>query len=110
MPDLPSTTTILVGVALLAVGTYVFRIGGAALRARFAGSAGMDSVVDRAAVILLVAVMATTGFTEGDGVAGIARPAAVGVACLLAWQRCPFVIVVLAATATAAVLRALGVV
>lgn len=52
--------------------------------------------------------MATTGLTQDGGAAGIARPAAVAVACVLAWQRRSFVVVILAAAATAAGLRALG--
>ncbi len=105
---LPPTTSVLLAVAVLAAGTYVLRLGGAALRARFAGSPGVDATVDTAAVILLVAVMATTGLTQDGGAAGVARPAAVVVACVLAWQRRPFVVVILAAAATAAGLRALG--
>jgi hypothetical protein len=46
---------------------------------------------------------------EGTGFAGIARPAGVLVGALLAWRRAPFVVVVLAAAATAALLRLAGI-
>ena len=45
---------------------------------------------------------------EGSGFAGVARPAGVAVGALLAWRRAPFVVVVLAAAATAALLRLAG--
>ncbi|UUU31629.1 AzlD domain-containing protein [Streptomyces sp. CA-210063] len=62
-----------------------------------------------AAVVLLVALLAAGALTEDGGFAGWARPAGVLVGGLLAWRRAPFVVVVLGAAATAAVLRAVGV-
>lgn len=69
----------------------------------------LDSVMSRAAVVLLIAVVATTALTEGQGFAGISRPAGVLVGGVLAWLKVPFIVVILAAAAVAAGLRLLGV-
>ena len=62
-----------------------------------------------AAVVLLAALVATAALTDGHGAAGIARPAGVLVGGILALRKVPFVLVVVAAAATAAGLRLLGV-
>ncbi|GAA2716307.1 hypothetical protein GCM10010315_27090 [Streptomyces luteosporeus] len=61
------------------------------------------------AVVLLASLVATTALAEGHGPAGVARPAGVLVAGVLAWRKVPFLAVVLAAAAATAVLRLLGV-
>ncbi len=59
---------------------------------------------------LLAALVAVTGLTEGHDIApGYARPAGVLVAGVLAWRKAPFIVIVLAAAATTAVLRWIGV-
>jgi hypothetical protein len=62
-----------------------------------------------AAVVLLAALVAITALTDGHEFAGFARPAGVLVGGVLAWRKAPFVVVVLAAGATAALLRVVGV-
>ncbi|MGY5008744.1 hypothetical protein ACWCY6_11765 [Streptomyces sp. 900105755] len=59
--------------------------------------------------MLLVALLATGALTEGGGFAGIARPARVLAAGVLAWRGAPFAVVVLGAAAVTALLRAAGV-
>ena len=59
----------------------------------------------RAAIVLLAALVATAALMDGDGPAGIARPAGVLVGGILAWRKAPFVLVVVAAAATAAGLQ-----
>ena len=61
-----------------------------------------------AAVVLLLALVATATFFDGHAFAGPSRVIGVGVGAVLAWRRAPFVLVVVAAAATAAVLRLLG--
>jgi branched-subunit amino acid transport protein len=61
------------------------------------------------ATALLAALAATAALTEAREFAGVARPAGVLVGAVLAWRRAPFIVVVLAAATTAAVLRLLGV-
>ena len=104
-----SPVALAVAVVLLAGGTFAFRFAGPVLRSRVTIPEQADTFIDTAAVVLLVAVIATTALLEGDGFAGIARPAGVLVAGVLAWRRAPFAVVVLAAAATAGGLRLLGV-
>jgi branched-subunit amino acid transport protein len=93
----------------LAVGTYAFRLAGVLLRDRLSLPAGVSRVLPLVAAALLAALAGTAALTDGGAFAGIARPAGVAVGALLAWRRAPFVVVVLAAAVTAAVLRLLGV-
>lgn len=104
-----ATVPLLIAVAVLAAGTFAFRLAGPALRSRGVVPERLESVLAVGAVVLLVAVAATSALTEDGGVAGIARPAGVLVGGVLAWRRAPFVVVILAAAGTAAVLRLLGV-
>lgn len=61
------------------------------------------------AALAAVALVATAALTDGSGFAGWARATGVAVAAVAAWLRTPFVVVVLLAAGTTAVLRALGV-
>jgi len=103
------TTLLIAAVLALAAGTLGFRLAGPLLRERLTLSPRLESVMGRLTVVLLVALVATSATLEGDGFAGVARPAGVLVGGVLAWRRAPFVVVVLAAAATAALLRLLGV-
>ena len=103
-----STAALLLTVAVLGVGTYAFRVAGPLLSARYEPSPETSRLVAIAAVVLLAALVATTTFLDGKAFAGIARPVGVAVGGVLAWRRAPFVVVVLAAAATAAGLRLLG--
>lgn len=96
-------------IVLLAIGTYAFRVAGITLRDRLRLPDAVRRLLPIAAVTLLLALAATAALTEAGRFAGIARPAGVLVGLLLAWRRAPFVAVVVAAAATAAVLRLLGV-
>jgi branched-subunit amino acid transport protein len=101
---------VLIGVILLlAAGTYGFRLGGVLLRDRIALPAPVARLLPLAAVALLAALAATAALTEGHGSAGVARPAGVLAGALAAWRRLPFVVVVLVAAGTAALLRLVGV-
>lgn len=53
--------------------------------------------------------MATFSLFAGHGPAGFARPLGVLVGGVLAWRRAPFLLVILAAAGTTAVLRLLGI-
>ena len=67
----------------------------------------MRAVLDLAPVPLLAALILTQTVVSTTGAYVIdARLPAVGVAALLVWRRAPFLVVVLAAAATAALLRA----
>ena len=65
-------------------------------------------VLDLIAIPLLAALILIQTLDGGDGELVLdARVPALGVAAILVWRRAPFLVVVLAAAATAAVLRAL---
>jgi branched-subunit amino acid transport protein len=100
---------VLAGMATLAAGTYAFRLSGQVLRARVSVPPRVERLIETAAVVLLAALVATTALTEGHGFTGPARPAGVLVGGVLAWRRAPFAVIVIAAAATTAVLRLLGV-
>lgn len=96
-------------ILLLAAGTYAFRFAGVALHDRLTLPESLKRLMPIAAVTLLAALAATAALTEAGRAAGIARPAGVLVGVVLAWRKAPFVIVVVAAAGTAAILRLLGV-
>ncbi|MCL6736323.1 AzlD domain-containing protein [Streptomyces neyagawaensis] len=100
---------VVVAMLALAVGTYALRLTGPLLHGRVEVPARVRELLAAAAVVLLVALLATGALTESGGFAGWARPAGVLVGGVLAWRRAPFAVVVLGAAATAGVLRALGV-
>ena len=100
---------LLIGTAVLALGTFAFRFAGPVLRSRVKLSPKAERLMALAAVVLLAALVAVSALTEGHGFAGFARPAGVLVAGVLAWRKVPFVLVVVAAAATAALLRLAGV-
>ncbi|MFC4376946.1 AzlD domain-containing protein [Nocardia halotolerans] len=93
----------------LAIGTYALRWTGPALRHRLRLSARMARLLDTGALILLAALVATSTLPTGSGELGIALPAGVAVGGTLAWRRAPLLVTVLAAAATTALLRLLGV-
>lgn len=102
-------TTVIVVIALLAVGTYLLRLAGVVLADRLSLPEPVRRLLPLAAVALLAALAATAALTEAGEAAGVARPAGVLVGVVLAWRRFPFAVVVIAAAATAAGLRLLGV-
>jgi branched-subunit amino acid transport protein len=104
-----NTPLLLVGIGVLAIGTFSLRFAGPALRSRFEVPERAQQLLAAAAIVLLTALVATAALTEDHGPAGIARPAGVLVGGVLAWRKAPFVLVVVAAAATAAGLRLLGV-
>ena len=65
-------------------------------------------LLDLVAVPLLAALIVVQTFAVGRHYVLDARVPAVAVAVVLVWRRAPFLVVVLAAAATAALLRALG--
>jgi branched-subunit amino acid transport protein len=101
-------STAVVVVAALALGTYAFRLAGVLLADRITLPEPVRRLLPLAAVALLAALAVTAALTEAGRWAGVARPAGVLVGVILAWRRLPFAVVVIAAAATAAGLRLLG--
>jgi len=105
-----TTTSILIVLVSLAVGTYAIRAAGILLRDRLVLPDWLRDLLPVAATTLLAALIATAIFTDAGHLAlGVARPVGVGVGAILAWRRAPFAVVVIAAAATAALLRLAGV-
>ncbi len=103
------TTLVIAGMATLAAGTYAIRLSGRLLHTRISFPPRAGRLLEAATVVLLAALVATTALTQGHGFSGLARPAGVLVGGVLAWRKAPFLVVVLAAAASTALLRLLGV-
>lgn len=96
-------------VALLAGGTYAVRLAGLLLRTRAQVSPAVEAILERATIVLLVAVALTGALFTGDELAGPARPIGVAAGIAAAWFKAPLVAVIVAAAATTALLRVMGV-
>jgi branched-subunit amino acid transport protein len=93
----------------LAAGTYAFRLAGPLLRERLQLTERVAQIMAISATTLLSALVATAIIVDGAGhFAGWSRVLSVGVGAGLAWRKAPFALVVIAAAATAAVLRYAG--
>lgn len=103
------TPLLIGGLSMLAAGTFAFRLSGQVLRSRIKVPASVSKLLEVAAVVLLAALVAVTALTSGHGFGGYARAIGVLVGGMLAWRKAPFIVVVLAAAATTAVARLLGV-
>lgn len=101
-------TTVSVAIAVLALGTYAFRVGGVMLRQRVELSPWASALLDRAVVLLLVAVLATSTLLDADGFGGWSRSIGVAAGGAVALLKGPLFLVVLTAAATTAGLRWAG--
>lgn len=91
------------------VGTFALRLIGPALRSRMTISPRIDRVMSTSVAVVFVALIATSTLLVGKDFAGFAAPIGVTVAGILAWRRAPFVVIVIAAAATTAALRWMGI-
>jgi branched-subunit amino acid transport protein len=96
-------------IAALAAGTYALRVAGPLLRSRLRLPDQVRNYLSLSAIALLAALIATAALLAGSEFAGWARPAGVLVGAACAWRRLPFVVVVVAAAVTTALLRLAGV-
>jgi branched-subunit amino acid transport protein len=103
-----SPLTLIVAVVVLGAGTFAFRVAGPALRSRVELSPRVEKLMMVGVAVLFSALVATSALIENQEFAGYARPAGVLAGGILAWRKAPFVLVVIAAAATAAGLRLLG--
>ncbi|EME9710421.1 AzlD domain-containing protein [Klebsiella pneumoniae] len=94
-------TLFIAGIAILSLGTYLMRLGGAKLGNRLAFS-------ERSQVLLFSVALATT-FYEGAHFAGMARVLGVAFAVFLAWRKVPLIGVIIAAAVVTALLRLAGI-
>lgn len=94
---------------VLALGTLGLRLIGPALRSRVTLSPRVEKLSSVSVAVIFVALVASSALVVDQRFAGFALPAGVAVAALLAWRKAPFVAIVVAAAATTAVLRLVGV-
>jgi branched-subunit amino acid transport protein len=99
----------LLAIAVLAAGTYAFRLAGPVFQNRLRIPARLQYLLAAATAVLLTALVVTAALTQGHEFAGWARPAGVLVGGALAIRRAPFPVVVVAAAATTALLRLSGI-
>ena len=90
-------TLFIAGIAILSLGTYLMRLGGAKLGNRLAFSERSQALLSDAATVLLFSVALATTFYEGAHFAGMARVLGVAFAVFLAWRKVPLIGVIIAA-------------
>jgi len=93
----------------LAAGTYVSKAAGPLALGSRTVPASLQRALTLLSVTLLSGLVAISTFGDGRGLTIDARAAGLAVALGAVWLRTPFAVVVIAATVTAAGLRALGV-
>lgn len=96
-------------VLVVAVGTYAFRVIGPLATGWLEIPERVHEVLVWASIALLAGLVATQTFTQDGGFGGWSRVAGVVVGAIVAWRKASLVVVVVAAVATTAVLRWLGV-
>ena len=92
---------------ILAAGTYALKAAGPLLLGRRQLAPPVERIATLLPAALLAALVVTSTATADDRIVLDARLPALLVAALL-WRRAPFVVVVLGAAATAALIRALA--
>jgi len=92
----------------LAAVSYGLKAAGPLLAGARELGPGVRRALDLVAVPLLAALILTQTVGDGSRLVLDARLPALAVAAVLVWRRAPFLVVVLAAAGTAALLRALG--
>jgi len=96
-------------VLALAAGTYELKAAGPLALGSRTVPPPLQRSLNLVSVTLLAALIAISTFGEGRSLVLDARAAGLGVALAAVWLRAPFIVVVVAATLTAAGLRALGI-
>jgi branched-subunit amino acid transport protein len=92
-------------IVALSVVSYLLKAVGPVLAGGRMPGPGLSRTLDLVAVPLLAALILVQTIGDGHALTVDARVPALGVAALLVWRRAPFLVVVLAAAATAALLR-----
>lgn len=95
------------GVAATVVGCYLFKIAGLSVPESVLEHPLTVRVADLIPVGLLGALIAVQVLADGENLVFDARIPALGVAAFLLWRKVPFLPMVAAAAATAALLRLL---
>ena len=96
------------GVIALSIGAYAFKAAGAFLGNRIDSETAERWSLDLVVVSVLAALVVVQTLGSGRSIVVDARLPAVLLAALLVWLRAPFLVIVVAAGATAALLRLAG--
>ena len=95
------------GLLVASAACYGLKLAGLSLPARWLQDARIQRTVPLLPVALLAALIATQTFSLGQHLVVDVRAAALGVAVIAVLLRAPFLVVIVAAAATAALLRVL---
>lgn len=95
------------GLLVASAACYGLKLAGLSLPARWLRDARIQRTVPLLPVALLAALIATQTFSLGQHLVVDVRAAALGVAVTAVLLRAPFLVVIVAAAATAALLRLL---
>lgn len=99
---------IILGIVILAAGTWLMRFGGAKLGNALALSERSQALLADAATTLLFAVALAATLYDGEHFAGMARVLGVIFALFLAWRKMPLIVVIISAAVITALLRLAG--
>ncbi len=94
-------TAVIVG----SLGCYALKLAGLSVPPRVLDDPRLRRIAELLPIALLSALVGTQTFADGRHLSIDARFAGLVVAVLLVWRRAPFLVVVFAAAATAALLR-----
>jgi branched chain amino acid efflux pump len=97
-------TAVLVG----SFGCYALKLAGLSVPPRWLENARVQRIAELLPIALLSALIGTQTFATGRHLEIDARFAGLLVAIVLVWRKAPFLLVVFAAAATAALLRAVS--
>jgi hypothetical protein len=97
-----------VAILVAAVGCYALKLAGLSLPARVLDHPVVERVADLIPVALLAALVAVQVWAQGASLTMGARTAGLGFAVGALLQRAPFLVVVIGAALTAALLRAVA--
>jgi branched-subunit amino acid transport protein len=95
-------------ILLACAGCYLLKLAGMSLPSRVLAHPTVERVADLIPVALLAALVAVQVWGQGQGLTVDARTAGLGFAVVALLLRAPFLVVVVGAAATAALLRLLG--
>jgi membrane-associated phospholipid phosphatase len=93
------------GVLVASAACYVLKLAGLSLPSRWLQDVRIQRTVPLLPVALLAALVAIQTFSLGQHLVLDVRAAAIGVAVIAVLLRAPFLVVIVAAAATAALLR-----
>lgn len=96
---------ILIGIIILALGTYLIRYAGLAFNQCFSISKQQEQLFNDAATTLLFSIAVMSTFFEGSGFTDFAKITGVFVALFLIWKNYSLISIILIATLVTTICR-----